>query len=223
MKIFLRAVQYHIDMIFGSFMHRVIWRNRHLLKKNWATGYLGTLNDPHREQLANLVLCDDVESVCEFGCGSGANLFHLKQSNPRLRALGLDLNREAIRTARAFALSKGLTQLEFAVADINNLGDKFSPDGYDVVLIDAVLMFVAPSEIMGVIQRARSIAKKKIVLHEYHCEGAFDGRFEGGRWMYDYSAIASSIDADATVSLYPACLTGGLWDSHGAVIEIGLS
>ena len=212
-----------MDRAFGSFLHRVIWRNRHLMKKNWAENYLSTSSHAHRQRLAEFILSDGVESVCELGCGPGANLFYLKKLNPDLRVFGVDLNSSAIKTARAFAKEEGVKWSEFMAADINKCADSFSVSSYDVVVIDAVLMFVTPLEIFDVIRLAMRVAKKKVVLHEYFYKDAIDGYFDGGRWMYDYPAIASSIDPTISFSLHSGCLSGGLWDSHGAVIEIYLS
>jgi len=87
--------------ILGTRLQEWIWRSRHLYRHGWAQGYLGTISHPHRNQIVEAVsLFSPLDSVLEVGCASGANLVNLRERLPGTRLIGIDINRQAIDTAK---------------------------------------------------------------------------------------------------------------------------
>lgn len=86
-----------------------------------------------REQLARGVRGLDA------GCGSGRIVNRLAELFPKSRFVGMDLSKEAIRTARDEASAKGLKNVEFAAADLSNFDRTAEPESFDfITTFDAV-------------------------------------------------------------------------------------
>lgn len=200
----------------GTRFQEWAWRYRHLYRRGWAHGYLETLEHPHREQIVEAVAAFQPESVLEIGCASGANLARLRGRLPQTRLTGLDINAEAIRVGRQhFAHDP---QVQF----IQGHADQLCASGpQDVVPCDALLMFIAPDRIHRVIHEISRIARKGIVLNEYHAVGPVDGCFDGGRWVYDLVALLrESVPAHARIETRKSTFGGGLWDQYGTLITV---
>lgn len=191
------------------------WRYRHWYRAHWAERYLDTLSHPHRDQIVAAVTALAPASVLEIGCASGANLARLRQQLPEARLLGLDINRPALRVARRyFTGDPDMTLIEGRADQLEQLPE------VDVVLFDAILMFIAPDRIRTVLSESLRLAGKGLVLNEYHLEGHADGVFAGGRWVYDLIALIREAAPDVQVQIQPSDFRGGLWDEYGALITV---
>jgi SAM-dependent methyltransferase len=202
----------------GTRLQEWVWRNRHLYRRGWARGYLETIDHPHRAQIVEAVAAFQPDSVLEIGCASGANLARLRQSLPHARLCGLDINAEAVRVGREhFAHDSAI---ELSVGHADQLA-AFADHSQDVVLSDAVLMFVAPDRIHRVLAEMIRVARKGLVLNEYHAVGESGGHFDGGRWVYDLSALLRQLVPDsAHIDTRVSAFTGGLWDRYGTLITV---
>ena len=98
--------------------------------------------------------------------------------------------------------------------------DGVADQSVDVVLTDAVLMFVTPDQIEQVIEEFVRVSRKGVVLNEYFEEGQMKGRFEGGRWIYDFPALVRKVVPQAVITISNSAFTGGLWDECGKLIEV---
>jgi hypothetical protein len=92
----------------------------------------------------------------------------------------------------------------------------------DVVLTDAVLMFIAPDRIQNVLAELGRVARKGLVLNEFHLAGETAGRFNGGRWVYDLVALIAQLFPQAQVHTRKSAFTGGAWDDYGTLVEVRL-
>lgn len=200
----------------GTRLQEWVWRGRHLYRRGWARGHLETLRHPHRDQIVEAVLAFQPESVLEIGCASGANLLRLRERLPRARLVGLDINPEAIRVGHQYFARDPAIQLGLGHADqLSALAQQ------DVVLCDAVLMFIAPDRIHKVMNEIARTARKGIVLNEYHSAGTVNGHFDGGRWVYDLVALLrEAVPAHARIETHKSAFTGGLWDRYGTLITV---
>jgi SAM-dependent methyltransferase len=208
--------------VVGTRLQELVWRTRHLYKRNWAQGYLDTIDHPHRAQLVDAVCSfTPVDSVLEVGCASGANLVCLRGRMPDARLIGVDINRQAIATARRHFAESGDQSIQLFVGRADLLSDL--PDAsVDVVLIDAVLMFIAPDRIQAVVAELCRVARKGLVLNEYHRVGESRGSFDGGRWGYDFVALLRQQVPKARIDTSKSAFVGGAWDRYGTLIEVRL-
>lgn len=200
----------------GTRLQEWAWRYRHLYRRGWARGYLETLEHPHRAQLVEAIAALQPESILEIGCASGANLARLRERLPQARLFGLDINPEAIRVGRQHFAHD--SRVQFTLGHADRLA---ALERQDVVLCDAVLMFIAPDRIHRVIREMARIARKGIVLNEYHAAGVVDGHFDGGRWVYDLIALLrETVSPHARIETRKSAFTGGLWDQYGTLITV---
>ena len=89
-------------------------------------------------------------SLC---CGFGAIERRLASYNAFTHCLGVDLSPGAIEAARQQAQAEGLTQLEYAVTDINQIS--LEPESFDLIYANGALHHLSNLEhVIGQIQRA---------------------------------------------------------------------
>lgn len=215
-KLWARRMQERLERGFPAIrLQEWVWRYRHWYRAHWAEGYLDTLAHPHRDQIVAAVAALEPESVLEIGCASGANLARLRQRLPGVRLVGVDINRKALQVARRhFAEDRDMEFREGRADRLEKL------PGVDVVLFDAVLMFIAPDRIRAVLLESLRLASKGVVLNEYHAADRTDGLFDGGRWVYDLVALIRELAPGLRVDIQPSAFHGGLWDEYGTLITV---
>ncbi len=208
--------------IIGNRLQEWIWRSRHLYRHAWAQGYLGTVGHPHRNQIVEAVSSfSPVDSVLEVGCASGANLVNLRERLPGIQLIGIDINRHAIDTAKRHFAARRDKNIRLLAGRADRLTD-IPNDSVDVVLIDAVTMFIAPDRIHDVVAELVRVARQGLVLNEYHCTGEKVGRFDGGRWVYDLVDLLAQHPPNARIQTRKSAFIGGAWDVYGTLIEVRL-
>ncbi|HET9490728.1 MAG TPA: class I SAM-dependent methyltransferase [Methylomirabilota bacterium] len=93
--------------------------------------------------------------VLDVGCGSGRILNRLAELFPGSRFVGMDFSPEAIGVAREEATRRGLTNVEFVVADLSDFDRTASPQAFDfVTTFDAVHDQARPLNVLKGIHRA---------------------------------------------------------------------
>lgn len=219
----LRELQEYAERRFmGGFLQSALWRYRHVYKRGWAEGYLETVSHPHRQQIVDAVAeFDPLASVLELGCASGANLIRLRERFPAIELIGLDINARAIEVGRKYFSDRGDARVQFFNAQADQLRS-MPANSVDVVFTDAVLMFVTPDRVQSVLGEMGRVARKAIILNEYHGAGLVDGLFLGGRWAYDFVALLQSEFPRARIQTHKSSFVGGAWDVYGTLIEVRL-
>jgi len=204
----------------GGLMQEWGWRLRHIYRRGWAESYQESIAHSHRDQIvAAVAQFGSVSAVLEVGCASGANLIRLRAALPETFLAGVDINREGIRVAKSYFDMENDSYIELMVGKADQL-DGVADQSVDVVLTDAVLMFVTPDQIEQVIEEFVRVSRKGVVLNEYFEEGQMKGRFEGGRWIYDFPALVRKVVPQAVITISNSAFTGGLWDECGKLIEV---
>lgn len=216
----LRKIQEPVERyVIGSHLQQFIWSTRHLYKKNWAQNFLNTSEHPHRKQILEAFYSfENLTSVLDLGCGPGANIIAIRKKFSDIDLIGVDINSEALKVARAYFASKEDDRVKLIKgrADVVPLPDKC----VDVVCIDALLMFITPSLINNVITEIIRLAKKGVVINDYHLAGVEDGKFFGGRWVYDIEALLRRALPKAEITVKKSDFKGGAWDTYGTFIVL---
>jgi len=65
-------------------------------------------------------------------------------------------------------------------------------------------------------------ANQLVIFNEYHLDGAVNGFFDGGRWVYDYVALMNKYFPKASVNVSKSDFSGGCWDEYGSLITVKL-
>ena len=201
-------------------------------EKEWSAReydrfYLDSVNHPHRDLLLSMISKYSPASVLEIGCNSGPNLFRIAKVFPNAKLRGIDINSQAIEVGRRMFAETGIANVELGTGKADEL-DVFRDKSYDIVLTDAVLIYVGKDKIDTVAREMVRIAKKAIVLVEYHDPAAgSEGSFimKKGYWARNYAALFGSLKGVAEVRLTK--ITREIWDddywsTYGHVVEVRL-
>lgn len=162
----------------GYWLHRGLSDERRDWNKDsvdWVTDYKDSVNHPHRDSLANIVASLKPESVLEVGANCGPNLAKIKSVLPDIELSGIDLSADAIAHRGEFDIVFG------DVCDIPF-------DDFDLVLVDAVLLYISPQFIKQAMDEITRVAQKYIVLVEWDSESMF-GVEKNFHWARDYKTI----------------------------------
>jgi SAM-dependent methyltransferase len=230
----LRPMKYGVlsalEKLLGSRVLEWSWRWRHVLSPRVAEDHWASIAHPHRRPLIDSILAErPVDSVLELGCNSGPNLFLLSQDLPAARLSGMDINPAAIAYGRERLREARVTNVQLSVASLDDLagvGDRSA----DVVLTDAVLMYVGPDKIGRTLAALTRIAKRRIVLNEWQmpkANGVSAGAhlYHYGHWVHDFEALLRNDPRTADVSVTripPEIWNSAGWTEFGARIEVNL-
>ena len=223
-KILIRKIQEPLERnILGGFIQELIWKWKHFYDKDWTTTSLESIDLEHRKNLLSVLSSlNNINSIMEIGCASAPNLRLIRDKLPNAKLVGIDINKKAIKTAKNYFLSINDDNTEFFIKPADKL-DSFPDESFDVLFSQAVLVFVPPSNIRKVIHGMLRISKKYIVLNEYHLDGEPNGLFDGGRWIYDYSAIIKESFPKAEITMQASGFKGGIWDNFGNLIIVKIN
>ena len=205
--------------IFGTSLIEKKWINR-------SPSELSQIYHPHRKFLVDKISLLNPQSILEIGCGWGPNLFLLAEKFPNIKIVGIDINLNEIKQGQEFFKNKGVRNIELKEGKADELF-QFSDKSFDIVLTDAVLMYLGPDKIERVIKEMIRIAKKALVLVEWHIfsEGKdiYDPHI--GVWKRDYLSLLNKFFPKEKIFLTK--ITEKLWPDEdwtkfGYLIEVKL-
>jgi len=208
--------------VLGSFIQKCLWRWRHLYTKNWIKTSLESKDDYNRNLITSVIASfGNVQSVLEIGCASAPNLRRLRDKLPSVQLMGIDINKQAIRAANDYFRSVNDDKVNLLVRTADQLDD-FQDKSFDVVFSQGVMVCISPSSINKVIAEMIRLSSNAVVFNEYHLDGAKEGLFDHGRWVYDYYSIIRRQYPEANISMQKTDFSGGSWDLYGKLITVTL-
>ena len=149
--------------------------------KNWVDDYKVSVNHPHRKLILNeLKEIGEFDSLLEVGCNAGPNLKVISEAYPQVRLAGIDVNADSINEARSFV------NADLKVAEATEI--PFEDDSFDVVLCDAVLIYLDPDSFRLAMSEINRIARKGVIFVEWD-DKSEEGRVVDGHWARDYENI----------------------------------
>lgn len=171
-------------MLKNTEQHKKYWKER---KIDWKQAYLSTWNHPHRALIVYALKTFNWVSLWEVGVGAGANIARIAHDMPEHFHLlgGSDINEDAIEVCK-----KSFTNGRFQVESVENL--LMSDGSVDVMLADAVLIYIDPKKINDVIKEFTRITRNHIVLCEFHSTSWFKRlffRIKTGYNAYNYEKL----------------------------------
>lgn len=189
-------------MIKTTNQHRKYWRNR---KGDWKFHHLSTWNHPHRGLIIEALRSLYWFSLWEVGCGAGANLVRIVKEIPGRQLGGSDINADMIEVAK-----KTLDGAMFHVEDITDM--LLSDNSVDVVLSDASLIYIDPTDIKKAIHEIVRIARNGVVMVEFNSNNWFERlkfRLRTGYNIYDYEKL---LKKEGCYDIQKYKITKDLWD-----------
>jgi ubiquinone/menaquinone biosynthesis C-methylase UbiE len=224
---FRKVLETHI---FGTKLQEWVWKNKGFFCgfKNIKSRFIDSVNAvnyPHRIFLVSKILSYlPIGSVLEVGCETGLNLCLLASKNPDIKLYGVDINRKSIEKGKNIIKDMaGINVfLSHGMADsLETFGDK----SIDVVLTDSLLMYIGPDKIYKVINELKRVARKAIILVEWHGKSPNGIEYIHGHWVYDYQSLLSRYYPPESIRMTK--ITKELWDNNewnnwGYIIELNV-
>jgi SAM-dependent methyltransferase len=144
------------------------WRARHLYDgEDWIEGYWKSYNHPHRSFLVEeMSKFSPINNVLEIGCASGPNLYAIAKRFPEAQLRGIDINPLAVQRGNEWFREECIANVKLEVGEAQEL-EHFEDREFDIVLTDAVLIYITPDEIEQVIKEMLRISRI-LMLNEWH-------------------------------------------------------
>ena len=201
------------------------WRNRAYVPVDEPSPQ--NVDHPFRHWfLSSLSRFEPIDTVLDFGCGSGVAAQVLAETYPDVRALGIDISSPSILQGRRRLKELGLDdRITLEVGGTEALAD-LPDDSYDVVISAGVLLYVGPDKIEETARHMGRIARKGIGMMEFH-DPSFGprGRHSRDGWARDYDTLfrEASSPADVEVVKVPVeVVPAGRWPQYGYRVLITL-
>lgn len=193
------------------------WENRPLADierdwkettENWVSDYWASKSHPHRNLILNALTTFEFTSLGEVGCNAGPNLSRIATAYPSANLKGIDVSPLAIEAAKQYLGT--YSNLEVASA----LRLPWDTQSIDILLYDAVLMYVDPENIKTAMDELARVTRKGVILVErYSKEDALVGHV----WGRDYKTLLEERgfhvqEIAITKESWPTSLN---WQKHG--------
>ena len=161
---------------------------------DWIKGYQGSQNHPHRPFLVKTISKYNPSSILEIGCNCGPNLYLLAKKFPDAEIIGIDINPIAVQKGNEWLAQEDISNVELLEGKADEL-KQFQDKSFDAVFTDAVLIYIGPDKIKDVMKEMIRIARKALILMEWH---SFEpdhkdpkglGIYYKSLWKRDYMAL----------------------------------
>lgn len=160
--------------------HEVDWAYS---KDNWVDGYMQSMSHPHRDLVIKaLALVKGWHSLLEVGCNVGPNLWKIHDAFKNRELYGIDPSPAAVKYAEAARLMLGGPLIKRG--EIATLSDR----QFDVILADAVLMYIPGEEIREVMTKLSQKARKAFIIVDRFAE-SIEGEPSGHVTARNYTAL----------------------------------
>ncbi len=153
-----------LELLIGTRVRERGWAARSIAKGHWNGRY-----HPGKHFLVERIAAfSPVHSILEVDCASGPNLYLLAKRFPQAQIVGIDINQEAIQYGETQLAQEGISNVKLLVGKADELGE-FQDRAFDIVFTNALLIYIGPDKIWGVIKEMIRIIRKALVLMELHC------------------------------------------------------
>lgn len=174
---------------------------------NWILEYWESSSHPHRDQIVGALSGVEWNSLLEIGCNCGPNINRIRQEYGKDKMyVGIDPNKDAINYGRN--MMPDVAFIEGGVENIDINGMKF-----DIVLLDAVLMYVKASDIKDVAYKIGEMANKMIIICDWYDKNKY-GIIKDGHWARDYSKLFNKWKCETKQIKWP---TSEKWIRNGRI------
>lgn len=188
--------------------------------KNWPEGYWVSKIHPHRAlTMEAIAQFKPFSSLLEVGCSCGPNLSCIWENFPDTTLAGIDVSKLVIQEG-----VKRFKNAVFLEGEANKL--PFPDKSFDIILCDAVLMYISPGKIRKTIKEFLRVARKGLVFVEWHLNDEISlearyGEIKYYHWARNYIELLKEFDLEAKAEKIPPKIwpTGsGNWGKLGYII-----
>lgn len=229
------------ELMVGTKAREKEWATRHLHEGerrrddwgkgsgDWIKGYWNSQNHSHRPFLIEKISSfSPISSILEIGCNCGPNLYLLAKKFPDAEIRGIDINPVAVQKGNEWLTQEGISNVKLLVGKADEL-EQFEDRSFDIVFTDAVLIYVGPDKIKEVMKGIIRIARRALILVEWHCfepqrknPNGF-GVYHHGSWKRDYVALLKQFvrAEQIRVTKIPEDIWPDKnWETFGAIVEV---
>jgi ubiquinone/menaquinone biosynthesis C-methylase UbiE len=159
-------------------------------------------------------------SLLEVGCADGINLVLAAERWPGIGLSGVDVNPRSLAMAQQRLAAMGAERRNFAVSGAERLA---VPDrSVDVVVSDAVFMYLAPKAAERALAEMLRVARRGVAVHLFNDE-QHAARLEGGNWVHRFSDLMRVVAPDRAVTITRSRLPHGQWEEFGALCVVDVT
>lgn len=162
---------------------RLDWRIGEI---NWIEGYIKSVSHPHRDLILEALKNFEWSYLLELGCNAGPNLFRIRQEYPEKALFGIDANPDAIQEAR----NNLEPNTELKIADLMEI--PYPNQYFDIVLADAVLMYISDLNIRKALNEIDRVVKKGVILVEWD-DKTLKGKVKDFHWSRNYKVLLEKL------------------------------
>ena len=185
--------------------------------------YLDEIDSDRNYILWNVLDRFELDTVVEIGSSLGSKLIGYAKANPKLKIVGLDINKQAIEKGNELAASLGLANLEFKNFNLlsDNLQDLNLNLNKSVIFSWATLIYIHPRDINSVLRKILEVNPLGFVFIEQHSAQLSPvlktGKLISGgpNFIRDYSFLLKKLGALEEYNLYHQGVNREVWSPGG--------
>lgn len=172
---------------------------------------------PHRALLLETISSyAPFSRFLEIGCGYGPNLYLLAKQFPDAEFVGIDINPVAVQKGNEFFREQGFSNVRLSEGKVQDL-KSYADKSFDIVLTDAVLIYITPDEITPVVNEILRVGTV-VILNEWQCFNTFLALCTDTYYCFklQYEAIKYSSEKPSLLRglFTPKSASLGLYTSH---------
>lgn len=219
----LRKIKRIMVGFFGSKTDELYWKFRHIFDKSWAKSYISdsSVNNSHRVFLINRISnFYPFNSILEFGCASGPNLYLLAKKFPNIKIYGIDISSNAIEEGKEYFENKNIKNVFLSAGRGVDVLKNFKDKSIDLIFTDAVLIYSGINKIEDVIKEISRVASKGIVFLELH--HSLSSSVYKDNWIHNYQILLEKYINKEKIKInrIPKGIWEGNWADSGHIIEV---
>lgn len=212
----------------SGYWQNVKWRIKYHLDHPRYTPRLDSLlRQPHRRILAESVIDLGVgpAGVLEVGCGKGQNLIILAEVLPGSTLQGIDISRAVVDLARKELKARSISTVTIGEGGTDSLAS-VADETFDVVLCDAVLMYLPPAKIFEALRQMLRVARRGVIVGTWHedipTSETIPSHYDEGAWIHDYRRVLKDLGGiTVDIRSYPEGAWQDLrWKRYGNIVSL---
>ncbi len=228
--------------LIGTFINETIWKYKHFLNKNFRKEVNNDgINNMSQIQIVKTIKkFNNVNSLIDIGFGLGVDLKAIRKNFKFFHLYGIDINFQMVSDLKVHFKKNNDNRTTLYQSSVYNLA-QIQDKQADILLSNAVLMFIGPDKIHKAIKEFERVTNKIIILNEYNYDktinkiskeekkllfGSNEMYYKGGRWIYNYKKLFEDLIPNVSIKTFPSkknCHVKDDWSIFGSLLVIELN
>jgi len=200
------------------------WKNLKVAGTSSSLDAKSAKREEGTNYLWSFIDLQSARSVLEIGCLTGYRILQKAKLNPDVYFTGVDISQDAIDTARAEAITLGITNVAFECYDITaqDFLEDFKTRRFDVIFSFATLICIHPRKIKRIIRFMLINADQQTLMIEQDNANYQYWPFYLGlpirnnpNWLRNYKKTCLSVDSKVNLEISRTPVPSDIWDAGG--------